>query len=151
VRRVLLVFSLLLCSAAMADEPKVLVFVNTRAGAAGFQTGSVVHPGDYTSELLYMTQTCRLPIVGAKDMLRYYNSAMGRAGCWAPTIDGCFDVVLSDGHEFHSQILWHMYARGRLNADGATVTIIEPNFDSATFASEQMTKAALGSMKRDSE
>jgi hypothetical protein len=120
-------------AAAIADEapPAVRVFVMTGAGEPGFHTGSVVKPMDGT--LLYTKEACRLPIDGASKMLRYYNSIMGKAGCWYPTLDGGFQYILSNGYEYHSSVSWEMFARGVLNADG-TVRITEPNFDSATFS-----------------
>jgi hypothetical protein len=137
------------CSAAIADEaPAVRVFVMTRANEPGFHTGSIVRPMDST--LLYTKQACRLPIAGASEMLRYYNSAMGKAGCWYPTLDGGFEIILSNGYESHSQMSWEMYARGVLNADG-TVRITEPDFDSATFSVKVNERRYAKATQRDAE
>jgi hypothetical protein len=137
------------CSAAIAHEaPAVRVFVDTRANEPGFHTGDLVRPMDGT--LLYTTQACRLPIDGASKMLRYYNSIMGKAGCWYPTLDGGFQYILSNGYEFHSQMSWEMYARGVLNADG-TVRITEPDFDSATFARKVNERRYAKATQRDAE
>lgn len=139
------------CAAAIADEaPTVRVFVMTRASEPGFHTGSVVKPIDYTSTLLYTREPCQLPIEGASKMLRYYSIAMGKSGCWYPTLDGGFEYILSNGYEYHSDMSWEMYARGVLNPDN-TVTITEPDFDSATFSVKVNERLYAKKMQRDPE
>lgn len=83
-------------------------------------------------------------------MLRYYSILMRLARCWYPTLDDRFEVILSNGYESHSELSWEMNARGVLNPVN-TVTITEPDFDSATFSRRVNERLYEKAMQRDPE
>jgi hypothetical protein len=65
--------------------------------------GAIV-PYEKARAILYVDVPCKMPIVGRKHWRRYAD--MAGLGCWAPTIDGGYNVVsASDGVTRHMPFL----------------------------------------------
>jgi hypothetical protein len=107
-----------------------IFFVSQRSQ---YHTGDTI-PGALLNTILFTQEPCPLELGNKEQLLRAWMSyASHQLGCWAPTIDDGFIFIGSLPELTHaSQIPWEAYPRGLLHEDGS-VTITEPNYDSATF------------------
>lgn len=81
-----------------------------------------------------------MPIEGAPKMLRaWQRQGAYQLGCWYPTVDNNYMIIDGLGNMRNGGTYWETYPRALLHPDGSA-TIVEPAYDSETFAGNVIAK-----------
>lgn len=131
------------------DNRPVRIFFDTDGDQ--WYTGDTVPP-DVINTILFLKESCPLPVNNAKNMRRAWRAYNGyQLGCWYQTINGGYVFVGQLPELTHaSDTYWESFPLALLHPD-SSATIIEKDYDSTKFMGEVIWRKKLEEQEREHE